>query len=162
MKQFFFFVASVMVTTLFVTACMDDDDPKSEATVSYVATCSGITYTDSADVPYEPLIVQALGNLGLVGSKSVFEESASVNYTSLIAVYAQCNEQAEKTYKSKLEKVTMAQVKNTIYASNSDSLYNTLGIERASDIPIHEMTVHLPLYNSMNILPIDTFYLYLK
>ena len=128
------------------TSCLDSDDPKSEATLSYAATCSGITYTDSTDLAYESLIVKALEEEGIVGAKSQFEETASVNYNSMNAVYTLCNQQAAKTYQSKLEAVTLSQIQDRIGTEPS----------------LHEMTVHLALYNSVTLPPIESFSLTLR
>lgn len=147
---------AVILSVCCLSSCLDDKGNKAEATCQYYGVCQSIVYKDSADTVMQTLIIQSLYNLGLIGDKSIFKETVSLDFSSLAVAYAICDQQANETYTKKLNLFDRKELKNDIFAHHSDSLAHE-GFPTAESLPIDSLTFKLELYNASSLNPIQTY-----
>lgn len=142
---------------LTLVSCLDDADNKAKATLNYAGTCHAIRYTDSTDVTYQDLIIEALASrsIGLIGPNSQFEEHGEIDYPAAQAAYLVCDEKARETFKKHTEGMTLTRIKAVIYTAHADSLDNA-GYTSPSTLPLHQFTAQILLHNSVSDVPVDT------
>ncbi|MBO7102252.1 MAG: hypothetical protein J6S65_03665 [Bacteroidaceae bacterium] len=142
MKKILFLAATILCAAFAATSCSKES--KAEASLYYIGECAKLSYTDSTNAVFEKLILESLDNLGYTGSKSVFQEKAEVGVSNVGYAQYMCNVQAHNTYAAKLNKLTLSEVKNSIFSSHTDSIIG-LGYSRADSIPLKTFTAQFNL-----------------
>lgn len=165
MKKVWLGTATLLLTFMCITSCMDDDDTKASAEMSYYCSSDTIVfspaYTSKEDsIMYDSLVRKSLDELGYTGGKSVFMEKAEVSVSIPVVAQAKCNEQAIKTYDKKVEGITLDKVKATIYEKNWESVATKY--PNADAIPVNSFTVDLKLYSLSYTLPLKKYTKQLK
>lgn len=148
--------STFLALTLFLTVSCSNDGNNAKATLTYWGQTGKITFAEGQDDAYERLVKESLTDLKVTGQNSVFQETASVDYSSMIAAYALCHVQARKDFKKTIDLLNLAMVKNSIYNAHKDSLQD-LGYQTASALPLQPFDVDIYLVSSVaSIQPIDT------
>ena len=100
--------------------------------------------------------------LGYTGTKSIFQETATVDVGSIDYAQYMCHVQARKTYATKLNSLILSQVKSSIFNTHTDSIIG-LGYPRADSIPLKQFSAVFYLFSSANtIIPVDSFVISVK
>jgi len=146
MKKLMLFAAVLLAAGTAFNSC--DKDERTEAESAYFASFEGIEFTDSADVDFYNYISDAFDELDVTGFDNQFSESYTVDYSeNVYYLYTVCDQKAKETLSKRMENVTLAKVKNAIFAQHSDSM-SAKGYTSASAIPLDPFTAVLGLQSS--------------
>lgn len=146
MKKFFVCGALLFMACITFVSCMGDDSMAS-ATSTYVSRCDSLKFTDENDTVFYDLVVESFDSLGVTGYKSRFTKSAEIDYSSTMMAIAICDSLARDSYKAALEKHTMSDIKENIYANHRDSLA-ALGYASASELPLDRFTAYYSMFST--------------
>ncbi|MCM1313098.1 MAG: hypothetical protein NC206_11415 [Bacteroides sp.] len=165
MKKVWLGTIALLFASMCVTSCMDDDDVKASAEMTYFGESDTIAfypaYESSADsLMYDTLVRKSLDEIGYTGGKSVFTEKAEVTVSIPVYAQAKCNEQAIKTYEANIKDITLDEVKEKIYEKNWESVKEKY--PNAAAIPVRSFTVDLKLYSLSYELPLKKYTKQLK
>ncbi len=160
MKKVLLGAAALLLACVCFTSCVDDDDVKASAEMSYYGLSDTIVFNpayESSDdsLMYDSLVRKSLDDLGYTGDKSIFMEKAEVNVSIPIYAQAQCNEQAIKTYEKKLEPVTLDKIKANIYENNWADVKSKYSSYDA--VPVHSFSVDFKLYSLSYVVPLKKY-----
>lgn len=148
MKKIFIGGALLFMACITFVSCMGDDS-KASATCSYVADCSSdsLKFSDLNDTVFSDLIIESFDSLGLIGYNSRFTKHAEIDYSSQIVAISICDSLARDEYKSVLNRHTLSELKENIYANHRDSLAG-LGYASASELPLDHFTAKYFMYST--------------
>ncbi len=139
------FLSTIALITLFsATSCLDEGTGTSTAKTSYLAICDSVVFDNSENEVFEPLITATLDSLAYTGSKSAFQEEATVDVSFLGAARSKCHEQAVETYNTKIKGITLDVIKSGVFIQAKDSFQN-IGYTSAADIPLSDFIIYLDL-----------------
>lgn len=141
MKKALLSIATLVCTLASLSSCLNDDNQKAEAEISYYATCDSITFFDENDTIYKSLIIDGLDSLKLAGSNSLFTTKAVIDYGYMALAIAECNRLAIENYGKLVQQYNLEDIKEVIFKKKQ----NTLGVNNASEIPLDEFTATLSL-----------------
>lgn len=149
MKKVWLGTGALLLTFMCITSCMDDDDVKASAEMSYFSSSDTIIFNPAYEnkedsIMYDTLVRKSLDEIGYTGGKSLFTERAEVTVSIPIYAQAKCNEQAIKTYETKISDITLDKIKAKIYEKNWESVATKY--PNAAAIPINSFSVDLKLY----------------
>ena len=145
----------LIITALTISSCSNDDDNSSTVKIMYYGYLNEVQVTDAKDSTFIPLIEEASGKLKLSGFNSAWEETATSDIGSVLAATGMANYKACKTFKTKIESLTMKDIKQKIFSEHSDSLIN-IGYPSAESIPLHNMELVYYLRSATSTINIDT------
>jgi len=143
MKKLLFPLVSLIFTCMSLTSCLNDEN-ESTACVVYFGSVDSINYSAPADTVWSKNISEALTELKI--TYTAFEEKDTITYGVQSYAIANCNLKAGNTFNEKLKTVSLSSLKNQIFKSHSDSLYN-LGYPTAESIPLQKFTLHTSLWS---------------
>lgn len=146
MKKIFIGGALLFMACITFVSCMGDDS-KASATCSYVSNCDSLKFSDLNDTVFYDLIVESFDSLGITGYKSRFTKHAEVDYSSTWMALAICDSLARDEYKAVLNKHTLSELKDDMYANHKDSLAG-LGYASASELPLNGFTAYYSMYST--------------
>ncbi|MCQ2095220.1 MAG: hypothetical protein MJY59_00560 [Bacteroidaceae bacterium] len=112
MKKSFRFIAMLSISIISFISCIDDDGNSADATVDFGARMDSIYLSDPADSVFICAIDTALQEMGLLskhysGVPSIlFKEYAKVDVNSIPYAVAKAVEQANSTYKTRIDGAT--------------------------------------------------------
>lgn len=158
MKKISLYISALLVLTITaftMSSCSNDDDNSSTVQIMYYGYLKDVQVTDSKDSTFIPLIREASEKLKLSGFNSAWEETATSDIGSVMAATGMANYKACKTFKTKIESITMADLKQKIFSEHSDSLAN-VGYTTAESIPLHSMELVYNLRSATSTVDIDT------
>ena len=155
MKKALLSIATLVCTLASLSSCLDDDNQKAEAEISYYATCDSITFFDENDTIYKDFIIEGLDSLKLAGSNSLFTTKAVIDYGYMTLAIAECNRLAIEKYGKQIQQYSLEDIKEVIFKKNQ----NTLDANNASEIPLDEFTATLSLRSTYtsNVDTIKTY-----
>ena len=73
------FRCSIIACALALTSCVDNEENRANAEISYYATCENISFFDENDIVYKELIEESLDSLKLTGENSIFKQKGRSN-----------------------------------------------------------------------------------
>ncbi len=117
MKKIFYLIGALSISMAVFTSCLESDGNSAEATIEFGSRMDSITFSDPADTVFTSAIDTALQEMGVLstfnsaGIPSVlFKEHASVDVSSIPYAVMKAVEQANTTYKKKLDGATRDQL----------------------------------------------------
>ena len=150
-------LALLAALLLVLASCGSDDE--SSATVYYKGMCSSITFENPAHEVYREKIEAALQGLQLTGEMSYFAQSASASTVAEAA--AQCDNDAQTTYRARLDKLTLLSLKQTVYRMY-EAEFKAAGIMSFADLPFSNLTITFKLLNSQSAMVVKEYVMTLE
>ncbi len=141
MKKYIIGAFIMLFASTTLTSCSEDDD-HAEATVTYFAECTAISFSDTNDETYKDMINKSLDNLKIAGNGSIFTESAKTDVGITQAAIDLCDQQAIKTYSNTIANFTLADIKSNIFQTNKIEQ----GWADESAITLDQFSIELDLY----------------
>lgn len=144
MKKIFSILTSLVFTSFLINSCIGDGKTSS-ATINYLGVVDSIKYSNLADTVWTKDIIEATTKLEV--TYTPFEISDTVAGSEQYYVIQLCDYKAGGTYNKKLQTLTLANIKKSIYNAHADSLVK-LGFNQGADsLPISPFTLHTSLGN---------------
>lgn len=136
----------MLVASALVTSCLNES-PNSIMNINYmgVANPDSMTFTVPGDSVWKDNIIEAATKLGVINTP--FAVLDTVPVSDQIYATQHCDLKAAKEYNSMQKKLTLSEIKKTIYNAHADSLVNLGYNEGAEALPIHEFLFHSSLYS---------------
>ncbi len=154
MKKIIFIITTLLLTTVGITSCMNENNGNTAA-VNYVGLVDSIGYSVPGDSVWEKNIIEALAKMEISGYVFEAKDTASTGLPGYVIQL--CDFKAAKMYDDMLKKANLADLKKTIYKEHADSL-NKLGYVGSDAIPLQKFVFKSTLYSFYSGNPLFYYY----
>ncbi len=144
MKKIIVLFASLVFTSMIVTSCLNDDNSNT-ADINYIGKVDSIVYSQPQDSVWNYNICEALMKMEILYTTFNVKDTITVGYAS--NAISSCDYKAACVLDAKLKKVTLSEIKKTIYNNHADSLIKLGYVNGSEELPIRQFKLHPSLWS---------------